>query len=113
MSMPVAYSILFASILCEIVGTSALHASEQFSRIGPSLVVAVCYAAAIAGLAWTFKTIPMGIAYAIWSGSGIVLISTVGWTLFNQRLDTPAMLGLALIVAGVVVVNLFSESASH
>jgi small multidrug resistance pump len=112
MSLSTAYLILFGSILCEIVGTSALHASQQFTRIGPSLVVAICYAAAIMGLAHTFKTIPMGIAYAIWSGAGIVLISTVGWTVFGQRLDWPAMCGLLLIVAGVIVVNL-SDSVSH
>jgi small multidrug resistance pump len=75
-------------------------------------VVAVCYALAIAGLAVTFRTIPMGIAYAIWSGLGIVLISTVGWVVFGQRLDLPAVLGLGMIVAGVVIVNL-SDSISH
>ena len=112
MSLPPAYVILFGSILCEIVGTSALHASQQFTRLGPTLIVAVCYAGAIAGLAWTFKTIPRGIAYAIWSGAGIVLISTVGWTLFGQRLDALAMVGVGLIVAGVVVVNL-SDSLTH
>ena len=113
MSMPIAYSILFASIVCEIVGTSALHASQQFTRLGPSLVVAICYAAAIAGLSWTFKTIPMGLAYAIWSGTGIVMISTVGWTLFSQRLDAPAILGLGFIVTGVIIVNAFSDSLGH
>ena len=113
MSLTTAYTILFASIVCEIIGTSALHASQQFTRLGPTLVVAVFYAGAIAGLAFTFKAIPMGIAYAIWSGAGIVLISTVGWTLFGQRLDAPAVLGLALIVAGVVIVNAFSDTLTH
>jgi small multidrug resistance pump len=112
MSMPVAYAILFGSILCEIVGTSALMASAQFTRILPSLVVAVCYALAILGLSLTFRTIPMGIAYAIWSGMGIVLISSVGWIVFGQKLDAAALAGLALIVAGVVVVNL-SGTISH
>ena len=112
MSLHAAYAILFASIVCEIIGTSALLASQQFTRLVPSLVVAVFYAGAIAGLAFTFRTIPMGIAYAIWSGCGIVLISTVGWTVFGQRLDWPAMCGLLLIVAGVIVVNL-SDSVSH
>ena len=113
MSLTTAYTILFASIVCEIIGTSALHASQQFTRLGPTLIVAVFYAGAIAGLAFTFKAIPMGIAYAIWSGAGIVLISTVGWTLFGQRLDAPAVLGLALIVAGVVIVNAFSDTLTH
>jgi small multidrug resistance pump len=112
MSMPVAYAILFGSILCEIVGTSALMASAQFTRILPSVVVAVFYSLAILGLSLTFRTIPMGVAYAIWSGMGIVLISMVGWIVFGQRLDTPAMLGLVLIVAGVVIVNL-SDTISH
>jgi small multidrug resistance pump len=112
MSLPVAYAILFASILCEIVGTSALMASAQFTRVLPSIVVAICYSLAILGLSFTFRTIPMGIAYAIWSGLGIVLISTVGWAVFGQKLDTAAVIGIALIVAGVVVVNL-SDTVSH
>ncbi len=112
MTLPTAYAILFVSIVCEIVGTSALLASQQFTRLGPSLVVAVFYGCAIVGLAFTFRIIPMGIAYAIWSGLGIVLISSVGWVVFGQRLDAPAVLGLALIVAGVVIVNVFSDSVS-
>lgn len=109
-SLPLAYAILFVSIICEVIGTSALHASQQFTRLVPSLIVAVFYAGAIAGLAFTFKVIPMGIAYALWSGLGIVLISTVGWLVFGQKLDVWAILGLGLIVAGVVIVNAFSKS---
>jgi small multidrug resistance pump len=112
MSLPTAYAILFASIVFEIIGTSALLASQTFTRLGPSLVVAVCYALAIVGLAFTFRVIPMGIAYAIWSGLGIVLISIVGWVVFGQRLDLPAVVGLGMIVAGVVIVNL-SDSVGH
>ena len=110
MSLTTAYTILFVSIVCEIIGTSALLASQQFTRLVPSLIVAVFYGGAILGLAFTFKAIPMGIAYAIWSGLGIVLISTVGWIGFGQRLDAPAVLGLGLIVAGVVIVNAFSQA---
>ena len=110
MSLTTAYTILFVSIVCEIIGTSALLASQQFTRLVPSLVVAVFYSGAILGLAFTFKAIPMGIAYAIWSGLGIVLISTVGWVGFGQRLDAPAVVGLGLIVAGVVIVNAFSQT---
>lgn len=112
MSLSTAYLILSGAIICEIIGTSALHASAQFTRLGPSLVVAVCYTLAIVGLAYTFKVIPMGIAYAIWSGLGIVLISVVGWTVFGQRLDAPAVIGLGMIVGGVVVVNVFSGSVT-
>lgn len=112
MSLSTAYLILSGAIICEIIGTSALHASAQFTRLGPSLVVAVCYTLAIVGLAFTFKVIPMGIAYAIWSGLGIVLISVVGWTVFGQRLDAPAVIGLGMIVGGVVVVNVFSGSVT-
>lgn len=110
MSLATAYVILF--VVCEIIGTSALLASAQFTRLGPSLLVAVFYGCAIVGLAFTFKVIPMGIAYAIWSGLGIVLISVVGWAVFGQRLDGPAIIGLSMIVGGVVIVNLFSKSVS-
>ncbi len=110
MSLPTAYAILFASIVCEIIGTSALLASQQFTRAVPSIIVGVFYSGAIVGLAYTFRTIPMGIAYAIWSGLGIVLISIVGWIVFGQRLDPPAILGLGLIVTGVIIVNAFSQT---
>jgi small multidrug resistance pump len=113
MSLPTAYAILFAAIVCEVIGTSALLASQQFTRLVPTLIVVVFYGGAIVGLAFTFRVIPMGIAYAIWSGLGIVLISTVGWTVFGQRLDAPALIGLGLIVAGVVIVNVFSKSFTH
>jgi small multidrug resistance pump len=113
MSLSTAYAILFAAIVCEVIGTSALLASQQFTRLVPTLIVVVFYGGAIVGLAFTFRVIPMGIAYAIWSGLGIVLISTVGWVVFGQRLDAPALIGLGLIVAGVVIVNVFSKSFTH
>lgn len=113
MSLATAYVILLASILCEIVGTSALNASQQFTRPIPSLMVIVFYAAAIVGLAYCFRVLPMGIAYGIWSGLGIVLISISGWIFFGQHLDLPAILGLGLIVLGVVIVNVFSSTIPH
>lgn len=113
MSLATAYAILVVSILCEIIGTSALNASQQFTRLIPSLVVIIFYAAAILGLAHSFRVLPMGIAYGIWSGLGIVLISLSGWFFFSQRLDLPAMVGLGLIVAGVVIVNVFSKTIEH
>ncbi|MGO6903794.1 SMR family transporter, partial [Rhizobium ruizarguesonis] len=87
--------------------------SQQFTRIGPTALVVACYAAAFYCLSLTLKSIPVGIAYAIWSALGIVLISSVGLVFFKQRLDLPAIAGLGLIITGVVVVNLFSKSVSH
>jgi small multidrug resistance pump len=108
-----AYGVLLFAILAEVIGTSALHASQQFTRLIPSLVVIVFYGCAIAGLSLTFRLIPMGIAYAIWSGLGIVLISSVGWIVFGHKLDFWAILGLGMIVAGIVIVNAFSKSFTH
>lgn len=113
MPLYVAYLILFGAIVCEVIGTSALHASQQFTRLGPSLVVLVFYAGALVGLAFSFRAIPMGIAYGFWSGLGIVLISAVGWIGFGQRLDAAGMIGLGLILAGCVVVNVFSKTLPH
>jgi len=90
-----------------------LKESDGFTRLVPSLITAVAYAASFTLLALTLKSIPVGLAYAIWSGVGIVLIATIGWFRFNQTLDTPALVGLALIVAGVIVINGFSKSLPH
>jgi small multidrug resistance pump len=105
--------ILIAAILAEVVATSALKASDGFSRPGPVLLMAAGYGIALYLLSLTLRTMPVGIAYAIWSGLGVVLITLVGWLLFGQKLDAPALLGMALIVAGVMVMNLFSHSVSH
>lgn len=107
------YAILLVAIAFEVTGTSALLASQQLTRPWPSAAVVVCYAAALALMSLTFRTIPMGIVYAIWSGVGMVLIVAVGWIGFGQRLDQPALLGVGLIVAGVTVLNLFSGSLGH
>jgi small multidrug resistance pump len=109
----VSYLYLAIAILAEVVATSALKAAEGFSRLGPSLVVAAGYATAFYFLSLTLRTIPVGVAYAIWSGVGILLIAAAGWFLYGQALDMPAVVGLALIVAGVLVVNLFSETMRH
>jgi len=87
--------------------------SQQFTRLGPTIVLVVCYAAAFYCLSVTLRVIPVGIAYAIWSALGIVLISVVGLVFFRQKLDLAAIIGLALIIIGVLVVNLFSKSVSH
>ncbi|MBA5804650.1 MULTISPECIES: SMR family transporter [Rhizobium] len=113
MSQAAVYGLLFAAIVLEVIGTTALQLSQQFTRIGPTTLVVACYAAAFYCLSLTLKSIPVGIAYAIWSALGIVLISSVGLVFFKQRLDLPAVLGLGLIISGVLVVNLFSKSVSH
>jgi small multidrug resistance pump len=107
------YALLFVAIVLEVIGTTALQLSQQFTRVGPTILLVVCYAAAFYCLSLTLKVIPVGIAYAIWSALGIVLISLVGLVYFKQRLDVPAIVGLGLIIAGVLVVNLFSKSLSH
>lgn len=104
------YMVLGLAILAEVLGTSARKASDGFTRMAPSLVTVAAYVVSFYLLSLTLRPLPIGIAYAIWSGVGIVLISVVGLLLYGQRLDLPALIGLALIVAGVLVVNLFSRS---
>ena len=107
------YGALLSAIALEVVGTTFLQKSQQFTRPVPTLLMALCYVAAFYFLSHALKTMPVGIAYAIWSGLGIVLISAIGVTVFQQRLDMPAIVGLGLIIAGVVIVNVFSDSVSH
>lgn len=104
---------LAVAIVSEVIATSALKPSEGFSRLFPSLIVVAGYASAFYFLSLTLKTIPIGVVYAIWSGAGIALITLVGWLYFRQSLDVPAIIGLLLIVAGVVVLQLFSKTISH
>ncbi|SCY00912.1 multidrug efflux SMR transporter [Nitrosospira sp. Nsp13] len=104
---------LSIAIVSEVVATSALKASNGFTQLWPSLLVVAGYAIAFFFLSLTLRTIPVGVAYAIWSGAGIVLIALIAWLVFGQSLDTPAIIGLALIIAGVVVLQLFSKSAVH
>ena len=101
------------AIVSEVIGTSALNASAGFSRLWPSLIVVAGYAVAFYCLSLALKSIPVGIAYAIWSGVGVALIALVGWAIFGQALDAPAIIGIALIVAGVVVLNVFSRVVAH
>lgn len=107
------YLYLVIAIVAEVIGTSALKAAEGFTRPLPSLVVVVGYATAFYFLSLALKVIPVGIAYAIWSGVGVALITLIGWVLFKQRLDAPALAGLALIVAGVVVIQVFSGATAQ
>lgn len=105
------YLILFLAVAAETIGTTALQASQQFSRLVPSLIVVVAYAISFALLAWALKFMPVGIAYAIWSGLGIVLIAVIGFVIFGQKLDTPAVVGMAMILTGILVIHLFSNTA--
>ena len=106
--MPFVY--LAIAILAEVIGTSALKASNGFTVPLPSLVVVTGYSVSFYFLSLALRAIPVGIAYAIWSGVGIVLISTIAWIVYRQALDTAAIVGIALIVAGVVVIQLFSST---
>ncbi len=104
---------LSVAIFSEVIATSALRASEGFSRLVPSAIVVVGYVISFYFLSLTLKVIPVGIAYAIWSGIGIVLIALVGWWLYGQKMDLAAIIGMGLILAGVAVINLFSSSGGH
>jgi len=108
-----AYLYLTIAIISEVVGTAALKASEEFTKLVPTLIVIVGYALAFFFLTLTLRTIPVGIAYAVWAGCGIVLVCAVSWVLYKQTLDVPAILGIALIAAGVVVINAFSSSINQ
>ena len=107
------YLYLAIAIVAEVIGTSSLKASEGFTRLAPSVIVVVGYAVAFFFLSLTLRTIPVGIAYAIWAGAGIALIVAVGAVLFQEIPDTPAIVGVALIVAGVVIVNTMSHTTVH
>ena len=111
--MPRAWIYLSIAIVAEVIATSALKASLGFSRPGPTTVVVVGYGIAFYCLSLALQSMPVGVAYAIWSGVGIVLVSIVGWVLYGQKLDAPAMIGMGLIVAGVLVMNLMSKSVAH
>ena len=105
--------ILGLAIAAEVVATSALKSSESFTRLVPSVVVVVGYGLAVYLLSLVLKFIPVGVAYAIWSGLGVVLITLVAWLVYGQRIDVPGLIGMGLIVAGVVVLNLFSSATPH
>lgn len=110
---PATWAALLGAIGLEVAGTSLLQASAQFSRPWPTAGMALCYGLAFYLLSIALRQMPVGIAYAIWSGLGVVLISVIGAVVFRQRLDLPAMAGLAMIVGGVVVINLFSRTVGH
>ncbi|WOE32008.1 MULTISPECIES: DMT family transporter [unclassified Acinetobacter] len=108
-----AYSLLGLAIISEVIGSTFLVKSQSFTKLFPSLMVLILFGIAFYLLSHVIKTIPLGIAYAIWGGVGIVLTSIVGYVLFKQTLDLAALIGITLIIAGVIVINLFSKSAGH
>ncbi|WP_372966277.1 multidrug efflux SMR transporter [Marinobacter sp.] len=104
---------LAIAILSEVIATSALKGSEGFSRLLPSITVVIGYLISFYFLSLTLSVIPVGIAYAIWSGVGIILIALVSWWIYDQHLDTASLVGMTLILSGVLVINLFSSTAGH
>ena len=104
---------LIGAIFAETVGTTALQASQQFTRLVPSVIVCVGYAASFYFLALTLKYMPLGIFYAIWSGLGIVAIAGIGYVIFGQKLDFAAILGMALILIGILIIHLYSSTSTH
>ncbi|MCY6379912.1 DMT family transporter [Hoeflea prorocentri] len=104
---------LSIAIVGEVIGTSALKASDGFTRLGPSVITAMGFAVAFYFLSLALRTIPVGVAYAVWSGAGILIISIIGYVVFRQSLDLPAVIGIALILAGVLVLNTLSQSSTH
>ena len=107
------YCYLVLAIVCEVVATTALKAADGFRAPGPTLLVLVGYTAAFYLLSLTLRTMPVGIAYAIWSGIGQVLVMVLAFILYRQSLDVPALLGIALILSGVLVLAIFSDSMPH
>lgn len=101
------------AIVSEVIATSAMKSAEGFTKLVPSLIVVVGYLVAFYCLSMTLKVLPVGIAYAIWAGLGIVLVAIVSWLLYGQKLDFPAILGMALIILGVMVINVFSKTSGH
>jgi multidrug transporter EmrE-like cation transporter len=108
-----AWLLLGLAIVAEVIGTRALKASEGFTRLGPSVVVVAGYAIAFYCLSLVLKTLPVGITYAVWSGLGIVLITLGAFGVYGQKIDLPGLIGMGLIMAGVVVLNVFSKTAAH
>lgn len=108
-----AWITLGIAIVAEVVGTTALKASDGFTRLWPSAVVVLGYAISFYCLSLVLRSIPVGVTYAVWSGLGIVLISLVAYQVYGQRIDLAGLIGMGLIIAGVLVLNLFSRSAPH
>lgn len=111
-SMPPMLALSIA-IVCEVIATSYIPKTEQFTKVMPSTVVLIGYGIAFFLLSVTVQTMPVGVVYAIWSGAGIVLVATVGYFVYGQRLDLPALVGIGFIIAGVLIVNLLSKTVAY
>lgn len=107
------YCYLGLAIICEVIGTTFMAKSEEFTRLFPTLAMALLYTTSLYFLAKSLRVIPLGIAYAIWGGLGIVLTTVVGLWIFKQAIDAAAVAGISLIVIGVIVINVFSQSVGH
>lgn len=111
--IPHVYLILILAVMAETAGTTALQASQQFTRFWPSVLVVVAYGIGFYLLSHTLRVMPVGVVYAVWSGLGIVFIAAIGYVVFGQKLDLPALLGMAMILAGIVIIQLFSRTTPH
>ena len=109
----VGYSFLMLAIIFEVLGTTFLVKSEQFTRLVPTLLMAVLYIGSFYFLSQTIKTIPLGIAYAIWGGVGIILTAIIGFVIFKQSIEMPAIIGIILIISRVIQINVFSQTIGH
>ncbi|WP_421759197.1 SMR family transporter [Devosia sp.] len=109
----IAYVYLAIAIVAEVIATTALRAADGFTVLIPSAISVAGYVVAFYFLSLTLRGMPVGIAYAIWSGVGIILVSVAGWVIYRQLLDLPALVGMGLIMAGVIVINVFSKTAVH
>ena len=107
------YIYLAIAVAFETIGTSAMQASQQFTRLWPSILVVAAYAISFYFLSMVLRFMPVGVVYALWSGLGIVFIAMIGFVVFGQKLDLPAVLGLGLIITGIVVIQLFSNATPH
>ncbi|CAN7354651.1 MULTISPECIES: DMT family transporter [Aminobacter] len=107
------YIYLIVAVAFEVVATSALKETNGFTRLWPSVIALAGYACAFYFLSLVLRQVPVGIVYAMWCGAGIVFITAIAWIWFRQTLDLPALLGIGLIMAGVIVINLFSKSIAH
>lgn len=111
--MPLHYIFLIFAIIAETIGTTALQASHQFTRFWPSVLVVIAYGLSFYLLAQTLRVMPVGVVYAMWSGLGIVMIAAIGYLVFGQRLDLPAVIGIGMILCGILVIHFFSHTSPH